>query len=197
MALIVAARAEFKHLLPHIPEEQRHRTGKLKQWAPKDEIAHLAYWIDLFATNVQARHACEPLIDTRDYRTMNDRAWAERKEWTWDEAEQAVMQALNAVELQFNTLRAEELVNPQHFTLEPDRPAPRPVLHNLIYELIEHPNHHFMGLYRKFADEAAITALFDRSLQALTQLGNARWLAKTRKSAEKHAQRLQVQNNSA
>lgn len=195
LGLSAFARAEFARLLTHIPEEQRHRPGKLNQWAPKDEIAHLAYWIALFATNVQARRTGQPLIDTRAYRAMNDRAWAERKDWTWDAVEQAVTQGLNAVELQLNALRAEELVDPKYFTLEPDRPAPRPLLHNVVYELIDHPNHHFVGLYRKFADEAAITALFTRSLQTLGQLGSARWSTKTRKAAEKHAQRLQVQNN--
>lgn len=190
VALIAAAHAEFARLLAHIPEEQRQRAGKLKQWAPKDEIAHLAYWIDLLATNVQARRAGQPLIDTRDYRTMNDRAWAERKEWTWDEAEQAVTHGLKAVEQQVTALLAEDLVDPNHFTLEPERPAPRPLLHSLIYEVIEHPNHHFIGLYRKFGDEAAISALLDRSLQTLSQLGSARWSARTRRAAQKQTERL-------
>ncbi|MCE7983842.1 MAG: hypothetical protein DYG89_21930 [Caldilinea sp. CFX5] len=53
----------------------------------KDEIAHFVYWIDLFVTNGRARRSGQPLIDTSAYRAMNDRAWAERKDWTWREVE--------------------------------------------------------------------------------------------------------------
>jgi hypothetical protein len=193
LALINAARQEFERIFTAMPEEQRHTAGTLKQWSPKDELAHLAYWIELFVTNIRAQRAGQPLIDTRDYRTMNDRGWEERKAWRWDAVKQAVTDVLSAVETEINTLSAEDLVNASHFTLEADRSSPRPLLHSLIYELIDHPNHHFSGLYRKLGDDAAITALFDRSLQALAPLGSTRWSAKTSRAAQKHQQRSQAQ----
>lgn len=190
--LLRSARSEFEHMLAHIPQAERTRVGQLKHWSPKDEIAHLAYWIDLFASNIQAIRTGAPLVDTRDYRAMNDRAWQVRQGWSWAEIEQAVAQALTAVETQIAALSAEELIDAKRFTLEPDRASPRPLLHSLIYELIEHPNHHFSGLYRKLGDEAAMSALFSRSLQTLSQLGSARWSARTRRVAQKHAERLQT-----
>jgi hypothetical protein len=186
LAIIAASRHEFNTLLSRMPAEHRSRSGQLKDWSPKDEIAHLAYWIDLFAHNIQACREAQPLTDTRDYRAMNDAAWPVSKDWSWDEAEAAVERALTAVAAQVTVLDMADLTDPQRCTLEPHRKAPRPLIQSLLYDLVDHPLHHFVGLYRQFGDAEGQSAMLTRLEGALRQPGVSKWTATTRRKIQNY-----------
>lgn len=186
LALIDAARNEFGILMASIPQEQRNMVGELKQWSAKDEIAHLLYWIEVFSTNIEARRKGQPLTDISNYLAMNDAAWQARKDWTWANLETELARVLTNVETQLHDLHIEDLIDPQSFTLETVRKSPRPLLRNLIYELVEHPFHHFMGLYQRFSDKAQINSLIERTLHSLKQPGTSKWSATTRNKIRRY-----------
>lgn len=190
LAVTAAARAEFRTFIEHLPAEQRIAVGTLKHWSPKDEVAHLTYWIDVFVTNVQAQRDGRTLIDTRDYLAMNDRAWQARKDWTWAEIEAALERGLAEIEAQISELNADDLIDPQRFTLEAERKSPRPLLPSLLYELIDHPLHHFIGMIHKFGNASQAVALLTRIESVLKQPGISKWTATSRRKIQTYAKEL-------
>jgi hypothetical protein len=192
LALIDTSRDEFTTLIASIPQDQRKTVGKLKQWSPKDELAHLTFWIEVFVSNIKASREGRSLLNTSNYLVMNDEAWEERKNWTWADVEKALAKALVDVKKQIEDLSSETLTESQRFSLEPDRTSPRPLLQNLTYELIDHPLHHFTKLYQKFGDEAKTTELLTRVLKVLKQPGVSKWSVTSRNKIGKHVNRIKT-----
>ncbi len=187
LALVGTARHEFTTLIARIPLDQRNTVGMLKQWSSKDELAHLAYWIEVFAHNIQACHKGQSLIDTRDYLAMNDKAWQTRKDWAWADIETNLSGVLANVEQQIKELSNEDLTEPQRLTLEADRKSPRPLVRSLIYEVIDHPLHHFMGISKRLGDKAQTNAMLKRMLQVMSVPGTSKWSATTRNTIKRYA----------
>ncbi len=63
LTLIGASENEFKTLIASLNPDQRGAIGQLHKWSPKDEIAHLSYWLEVFLGNIQARQNGQELID--------------------------------------------------------------------------------------------------------------------------------------
>jgi Protein of unknown function (DUF1706) len=179
--LIRVSRTEFDTLIAAVPNDRRSMVGELKDWSPKDEVAHLLYWIELFAKNIAARRNGNPLIDTSKYLAMNDQAWHARKDWRWVEVEEELGRLFTDLETQINDFNTAALADPQQFTLEPTRTAPRPLLHGLIYELFDHPFRHFAGMYHTFGDQQRYNALATQMLDVLKLPGVSKWSVSTRK----------------
>jgi hypothetical protein len=179
-AIVSASRRECSALIAQIPTSEREVRGALGAWSTKDEIAHLAYWIELFATNIAAARAGQPLVDTRSYLAMNDVAWHERKDWDWVTVEQALLGAIDAVEAQLAALSADELTDGGLLTVEPVRRPPRPLIRNLLYELIDHPLHHATGIYRGRDATAACAEMLARVTAVVDQPGVRTLAAATR-----------------
>ena len=183
LELVQVSRLEFKHLIASIPAKQRDKAGELKKWSPKDELAHLAYWLEVFVGNIRAKRKGKPLTDTRDYLAMNDAAWEVRKGWSLEQIEAALEKVLGDLEKELKRFTLEELTDPAAFALE----RPRPFVRSLLYELIDHPMHHWAGLYRKLGKESKIGPMLGRILEAMSQRGIKRWTAGSRSKISHHA----------
>lgn len=190
LEMIAASQNEFKTLISMIPPKQREGVGQLKQWTAKDEFAHLSFWLEVFAKNTKARRNGKALLDTSDYLAMNDAAWAERKDLSWSEIEAALTLALYEIEKQVKALSVDELTEAVMFTLEPQRKPPRPFIKSLLYDLIDHPLHHWVRLYKKFGHEAKAAQMLERVLQVLKKPGVSKWTATSRSKVKKHAESL-------
>jgi hypothetical protein len=188
LTLIGASRREFDALIASLTADQRRAVGALRQWSPKDEIVHLAYWLEVFVGNIQARQHGRALTDTRDYLSLNDQTWHARKDWTWDEAENALKRAFMDIEGRVKGLSSQDLTDPDRLSLEPEGKSPRPLLKALIYELIDHPVHHFVGLYRKRHAEHEIAPMLERLLEVMNQPGVSKWSASTRRKLKRYAE---------
>ena len=154
--------------------------GELKNWSPKDQIAHLTYWIELFVSNIQACRKNLPLKATDDYLVMNDTAWNIRKDWSWNKIEDDVACVFSDLKGQIKDLTAEDLIDVHRFTLETNQESPKPLLQSLLYELIDHPIHHFLIMYKAFGDEEGIKALLTRTQHMLSQMRESKWSTPTR-----------------
>lgn len=183
--VLAVMRAEFSTLMSLFPDQQQTRMGTLEAWAPKDELAHLAFWLETFVTNLQNLQGHTPLIDTRDYLTMNNQAWMARKDWTWADIQHALAAVLAQVEIQIRRLSAEDLTDANRLTLEGDRKSPRPLVRSFLYELVDHPLHHVVGLYQRLgADSAAQMAMLLRVQSVLSKRGLAKWTATSRRKLQ-------------
>lgn len=108
LSVIDASSFEFDALLAKIPSGQRDTVGELKKWSPKDQIAHLIFWIDLFSTNLRACRKGSSLISTADYLAMNDVAWLEQKDWTWLDIETNLARIFSDIRAQIQDLSSED-----------------------------------------------------------------------------------------
>jgi Protein of unknown function (DUF1706) len=190
LMLIGASGKEFNTFIASLNPDQRGAIGNLHEWSPKDEIAHMSYWLEVCLGNLQARQNGQALIDTRDYLTLNDQAWEVRKDWTWNDIERVLEHTLNGIETQIKSLSSQDLTDPQRLSLEPDQKATRPFLKSLIYELIDHPLHHLVGLYRKLKNEPLIAPMLERLLEAMEQPGVSKWSTTTCIKLRKHKMNL-------
>lgn len=120
LGLIDLVRLEVATLLTHLPTSHKRAKGELKNWSAKDEIAHLAYWLELFAGNIKAARSGKPLNNTRDYLAQNDAAWPVRNPWTWAQVELAWNTALLELETQIESLPLEQLTNANSLATDPN-----------------------------------------------------------------------------
>jgi hypothetical protein len=187
-AITDASRQACAALIAQVPVSERQAPGALQAWSTKDELAHLAYWIELFARNIAAARAELPLIDTRPYLAMNDAAWHERKDWDWTTVEQALVGAIDAVAAQLAVLSAEELTDGARLTVEPARRPPRPLIKSLLYELIDHPLHHLTGIYQRLGASAARAEMVARVTAVVEQPGVRTLAAATRAKLRRYSQ---------
>lgn len=192
--VIELARANVVFVMNDTPIIYREAIGGIHDWSPKDEFAHLAYWVDVFETNIRAFRTNKPLINTSDYLVMNDNAWITRKDWTWEYIEQEVLRVLAATKMQIAQLEVDDLINSTRFTVDPNNGKARPLLRSLLYELIDHPLHHFIGLYKKFGANAHTLALLANTSSILTQSGVSKWAISSRRKIQAYEKRLQSTN---
>lgn len=182
-SLIDFVRHEFHSVIDSLPTEQRDVVGSLQHWSAKDEMAHLVYWIEVLAGNIRAQLNNQPLTDTSDSLAMNDEAWHIRKDWTWEKVHNELEFALSHVKEQLTRLNPADLTDPQCFTIEYQNDSPYPLLHSLVYDLIDHPVLHFTDLYCKTGQVEKAVALFERTLVFLEQSGDPNILTTTRYNA--------------
>jgi hypothetical protein len=189
LGIVESSRQEIQTLIQHIPIKERKAVGQLKAWSAKDEMAHLMFWLGILAQNIANKRQGKPLISTKDYRAMNDEAWNTHKDFRWAEVEEALTQALVDIEKQVKTLTLEELSNGKTFFLES---SGSPLVRSLLYELVDHPLHHVVKLYKKFGQDKDAAAALERLTSALTQPGVSKWTATSRGKIKKFETLLQT-----
>jgi hypothetical protein len=186
LGLIEGMGEEVKLLAHSVPLELREQPGERERWSTKDELAHLAYWLEVFLDNLAALRDSQPLTDVRDYLTLNDQAWEERKGWTWAEACGALERGLDRLELGIHYFPSVAWTDVKRFSLE----RGRPLIRSLSYEVVDHPLHHLVGLYNKLGQSENAVAMLSRMLERVAQRGMSRWSAPTRRKVGKLLERL-------
>lgn len=82
--------------------EERAQIGSVEHWAPKETIAHLAYWKDRQATRLMALAAGAAAPEEAPWEQVNDEIWQDHAKLTWDEAvarsDSATERLLNAIQ---------------------------------------------------------------------------------------------------
>jgi len=94
LSLLEAASHEFGALIANAPVKQRGLQGELRKWSPKDRMAHLVYWLELYGASLWARRCGRQPEDTRNYQVRNDAEWPVRRDWSSSEVERAWQRAL-------------------------------------------------------------------------------------------------------
>ncbi len=172
-------------MIKHVPGKERKVVGQLKAWSAKDEIAHLTFWLETFVKNIKNRQSKNPLIDANNYLAVNDAAWARYKDLSWAEVEEKLSRVFDDIETQGKALRLEELTDASVFTLEG-----KPLVKSLLYEVVDHPLHHFVKLYRKYGKTKQALEALVRLETVLSQPGTSTWTATSRSKIKKHRERL-------
>lgn len=96
---------------------------------------------------------------------------------------------LSDIEKHVKALSVEALTDAKVLWLE--RPG-KPLLKSLLYELVDHPLHHFVKLYRKYDKNAKALETLARLHNVLAQPGTSKWTATSRNKIKKHEKTLQA-----
>jgi hypothetical protein len=115
---------------------------------------------------------------------MNDVAWLERKDWTWLDIETNLARIFSDIRAQIQDSSSEQLTDAHRYSLGTSEAEPEPILQSLVYELIKHPVHHFVIMYRIFGDRVEIDSLFARTMQMTNQPDVLIWSEPTVKTIQ-------------
>ena len=100
-----AFRAEFS-------EAERQQVGTADEWAPKEVVAHLAYWKNRQALRVEAMARGEESPEFEDWGMVNTETWPEHAQLTWDESAKRSDDAMRRLIAAVQSLPESALTNP-------------------------------------------------------------------------------------
>ncbi len=183
--VLQTSKHEFFVLESHIPSMMHDAKGGVDKWSAKDVVAHLTYWLEVFSYNIDARTHSKTLIDTDDYKGLNREAWKLRNTFTWDTVRLDLDRAFANVQSRVHSLTTRQLTDASCFSI-----GDRPLVVDYMYELIEHPMHHWMILYRKASAEDLAVEMLERVQEGVSQKGLMKWSLSARKKIRKHRQPL-------
>ncbi|NJL26861.1 MAG: ClbS/DfsB family four-helix bundle protein [Thermoanaerobaculia bacterium] len=176
---------EFSVLESQIPSRMHDAMGAVDDWSAKDVVAHLTYWLEVFSYNIDARTHSETLVDTENYKVLNREAWKLRNILTWDKVRLDLDRAFKSVQSRVHGLTATQLTDASCFSLQG-----QPLVADYMYELIEHPMHHWVILYRRASREDMALGMLERVQEGISQKRFMKWSMPARKKIRKHRQSL-------
>ncbi|HAS41438.1 MAG TPA: hypothetical protein DCS93_13215 [Microscillaceae bacterium] len=183
--VVTTSKQEFSILESKMPPNIYQATGHPENWSMKDIYSHLTYWIEVFSHNVKASINCTPKIDTSNYKILNDETWKLRNTLTWDE----VRQALDNVFLESQSLLIrildEQLMDKSILTIQGQA-----LIADYLYEFIEHPMWHWIGLYLKANDKDSALDCLERVESSIFNENFSKWLIPVRKAVIKNRKRI-------
>jgi len=183
--VLQASKHEFIVLESHISPKMHDAKGEVDKWSAKDVFAHLTYWLDTFSYNIDAHTQSKTLINTDNYKELNREAWKLRNKLTWDKVRSDLDRAFTNIQTRVHSLTTEQLTDASSLSI-----SDRPLVADYMYELIEHPMHHWMILYRKASAEEMAVEMLERIQEEVSQKGLMRWSLSARKKILEHRQSL-------
>ncbi len=86
IALLNRSQAHEEAFRAEFSEAEREQVGTADNWAPKEVIAHLAYWKNRQSARVEAMARGEEAPESEDWGMVNTETWPEHARLTWDES---------------------------------------------------------------------------------------------------------------
>ena len=183
--LLTLMQSEFAEFISHIPQNQKDVATHLKDWSPKDEMNHLVFWNSIFIFNVKARQNNQPILDPRNYLVMNDVGWFENKNKTWEETQQSITKVFDDISKLIASMSEDDLVDAEKFSLKYSA-KPKPFIADMLYEVVDHPLHHILGMYEKFGNAKDAKAMLLRINDLLQRSEVAAFTSKSKTKVEKY-----------
>jgi tetratricopeptide (TPR) repeat protein len=162
VALIESIGAEEQALSDILSEAERSAPGEADQWAPKDEIAHLAAWTERAVGNLEAASRGESPVRYDDFEAVNARDFEKYRDWSWEEA---LERALTA-----NGRLIEQIKGRSEADLEAPLTEERTVWRSIAGTGYTHPVIHLGHIYLGRGDAEYATELQETAAAALLEL---------------------------
>ncbi len=86
IALVAQGQADEEAFRAALSPEERAQVGTAERWAPKEVIAHLAFWKRRHITRVELAARGETSPDGPQFQQLNDESWPELARLTWEES---------------------------------------------------------------------------------------------------------------
>lgn len=166
-ALLLQGHADERAFGETLPPEERERTGTVDAWAPKEYIAHLAFWRDRETERVQARGRGEAGTSYVDFQPLNTESFPDLAANTWDQAIERSRLSIEAMIAALEALPSSVLLEPAR---EPDETGTISVLEMVVNNGYAHPQQHLAEMTAARGDAAGAAALQRRMLDAVIAL---------------------------
>lgn len=147
--------------------EERERAGTVDAWAPKEIIAHLAYWRELETERAQALARGEALPNFDDFLAMNTESFTDLAAHTWDQAIERSRLATENLVAAMERLPDEALLGP---TREPREWGAIALITTIIGNGYQHPQQHLAEIAAARGDTAGAGVIQRRMLDAVIAL---------------------------
>ncbi len=142
--LMSAIRREWQLLMEvvdQLEKQQKMTTPDAGGWSPKDNLAHLAEWMDLLMSSHLERRPAHEVLGvseemTRDWdmEVINPILFARNKDRSTEEVFNHVKQVYEKVLAKLDSMSFEDLLKPR----DPDDPQKRPLLLWVLGDTAEH-----------------------------------------------------------
>jgi tetratricopeptide (TPR) repeat protein len=164
LSLIERGLAEERALFSWLTAEERSAHGTIDGWAPKDVISHLADWKIRLAENVARVARGESPIDYNNYLELNDQAFLEHQDDSWERVwarnEQGCRQLAEQVRLRSEA----ELAQSDFF------PGGQPLWRRLVGTAYLHTEMHLVPIYLTRGDRAFVLEMQEEAARRLADL---------------------------
>lgn len=160
-ALLRQGHADERAIGDLLAPEERERTGTVDAWAPKEIIAHLAYWREREIERAEARARGEAQPSFADHLRMNTDSFADLAAHSWQQAIARSQRATEALIAAIERLPDSALVA----TAGPSEgPAAVVLLTTIVSNGYQHPLEHLAAIVAARGDQAGAAAIRRRML---------------------------------
>ncbi len=166
-ALLRQGHADERAFGAMLPPEERERTGTVDAWAPKEIIAHLAYWRERETERVQALARGEAPPPFEDYERMNTESFTDLAEHSWEMAIARSQRATEDLIAAIERLPDSVLAGPAHVA---EKSGPVMAVTTIIGNGYQHPLQHLAEMSAARGDMAGSSAIQHRMLDAVIAL---------------------------
>jgi hypothetical protein len=167
--LLEEARARERAFWEGLSEAERSARGEADHWAARDVVAHVTYWKDRLAGQLEAVAQGQEPEQVDDFEAVNRQVFEANRDRTWDdllEYEAGVFPRLTAA---LAALPDELLDDPERFESTRGRPLWWRVAFNGFY----HPLVHLCDLHLERGQGEEVQALHERIAQCMAVLDDS------------------------
>ncbi|HEX2347304.1 MAG TPA: DinB family protein [Ktedonobacterales bacterium] len=177
IALLNRSQAHEEAFRGEFSEAEREQVGTADNWAPKEVIAHLAYWKNRQSARVEAMARGEEAPESEDWGMVNTETWPEHAHLTWDESVKRSDDATGRLIAAVRALPESALTNPDDQESEANLLFAT-TMGNSIGHVAEHMANHYRSLGQTDramqVQQEVVQAIVDAHLGASAE-GGARY----------------------
>ncbi len=168
ITLVERSQAEEQTFRAALSADERSQVGTADQWAPKEVVAHLAFWKDRQTARITAAaKGAEAPESPNDWGMLNTETWPEHARLTWDESvarsDQATHDLIAAIEeLPQDTLTATDLAE--------ESSQANLLISTTIGNSLGHLAEHMADYYRSHGDKERASRVQQDAVQAIIAL---------------------------
>ncbi len=166
LKLLACAKAETLRFADSASPEEMERSGTPQHWAPRDVLAHLAYWHAVMAERIGLLRAGYVPERVDDLNATNESVFERYHLTPWADILSLLEDAHTELLRQINLLSDEEINDPARLSISPGQPLWR----SIVSTEYVHPISHLFIAYLERSDRASAFRLAqdeNRQLQPL------------------------------
>jgi tetratricopeptide (TPR) repeat protein len=164
IGLVQHGQAEEEAFRVALNTSERAQVGTAEQWAPKEVIAHLAYWKNRQIARVDAVARGEELPKGPDWGQLNTETWPEHARLSWDESVARSDQATRDLVAALQRVPPELMVNAD------DQNSPANLLiATTLGNSLGHIAEHMANYYHSRGEHERATSIQQGAVQAVVE----------------------------
>jgi tetratricopeptide (TPR) repeat protein len=171
MGLIKKSHRLELEYLDFVSEGERHATGTLEQWAPKDRISHITYWRRRVVESLSYLSRGQNPPEYPGYEECNRQNFEETKDQSIQALLREADQVLSAFPLVLARFSEEDFRNPDYHPHLKDSTL---LAYAINYGYI-HPLYHLTEAYLKLGNINRVNQLQDKMVEDVTGIDDSPW----------------------